>query len=98
MRTTTPAALLADAVKDATPAARDAIMRAHLGAEPRAFSVCWRARDGKGTHVWKANLTAAEAEAEVRWCEGAHPEATMVWALRSSDGVAHRLRLREPTT
>jgi hypothetical protein len=62
-----------------------------------AYTVYWRARDGKDTNTWKSRLTHAECEAEIRWCEGAHPEATLVWALddaQGSDGMAHRIRVK----
>lgn len=59
-----------------------------------SFGVYWRSKDGRGTHVWKEGLTEAEADAQVIWCEGAHPEATMVWALRGSDSTTHKLRMQ----
>lgn len=62
---------------------------------PRIFAVYWLARDGAGTHTWKEGLTEAECEAAVIWCEGAHPEATLVWAARGADSNAWRLRVKE---
>ena len=59
----------------------------------RSYAVYWRSIDGGGTHTWKTGLTHAEAEAEIRWCEGAHPEATVVWTLNDGNSNAHRLRL-----
>lgn len=61
----------------------------------RCHAVYWRAADGAGTHVWKDGLTEAEAEAQIRWCEGAHPEATMVWVNRGQDSNAYRLRMKD---
>lgn len=63
-------------------------------AAARIFSVYWRCRDGRGTHVWKEGLTKAECEAETRWCEGAHPEATLVWAARGNDSNAYKLKVK----
>lgn len=59
----------------------------------RIYGVYWRARDGAGTHTWKEGLSQAEADAEIVWCEGAHPEATLVWSLRGADSNAHKIRM-----
>jgi hypothetical protein len=58
------------------------------------FAVYWRARDGQGTHTWKTGLTDAEATAEIRWCEGAHPEATIVWVTEAGASRAREVRQR----
>lgn len=57
------------------------------------FGVYWRAKDGVGTHLWKDGLSAAEADAEIVWCEGAHPEATLVWSLHGANSNAHKTKI-----
>ena len=55
------------------------------------YTVYWRARDGKGTHLWKAELTEAEADAQIVWCQGRHPDATLVWSVADGANQARKV-------